>query len=421
MTRGDCRSAGKRSVQSMLMHEEPESAKGMVGRLSRIGHQRFVVPCLMVCTFAVLCSETAIVGILPDVAALFGVSLTQAGVMVSAWSLAVGLSGAILPAALSGTDRKIIALVSMALFVVCNVVYAASTMFSVALAARIIPAIAQPVFLSSAFTVAAASVEPKQAPKAVSKVMMALSAGTVIGLPVSRIIADYVSVAAEMLTLAAVSLLAFVMTVLLMPSTPAKRNRGYLAQVKTAFTPVAAVSLLAAVALQAAMFSLYAYITEYFDTVMGLGQTLLPVMLFAFGAVGVLGSWIAGHVLSADPQFTQLIYGVLLLSALLAVLFIPGRSLAAVAVVLTWGVLFGLGNSLQQYIVTAAMPDAPDFANGMSIAFGNVGIAIGTAAGGAAIALGSIRAAAGMACAFAAILLVLLPIRVSLSGRLSLR
>ena len=67
------------------------------------------------------------------------------------------------------------------------------------------------------------------------------------------------------------------------------------------------------------------------------------------------------------------------------------------------------------------MPDAPDFANGMSIAFGNVGIAVGAAAGGAAIALGSIRAAAGMACAFAAILLVLLPIRVSLSGRLSLR
>nr|WP_243386847.1 hypothetical protein [Bifidobacterium primatium] len=107
--------------------------------------------------------------------------------------------------------------------------------------------------------------------------------------------------------------------------------------------------------------------------VMGLGQAVLPVMLFVFGAAGVLGSWVAGRVLSADPRRTQMIYGVLLLAALLAVLLVPGRSPLQAVAVIVWGILFGVGNSLQQYIVTTSMPHAPEFANGMSIAFGNVG------------------------------------------------
>ncbi|WP_242689618.1 hypothetical protein [Bifidobacterium imperatoris] len=53
----------------------------------------------------------------------------------------------------------------------------------------------------------------------------------------------------------------------------------------------------------------------------------------------------------------------------------------------------------------------------MLIAFGNVGIAVGTAVGGVAITVFSIRAAAGAACLFAVILLALLPIRVRLSNR----
>nr|WP_239519455.1 hypothetical protein [Bifidobacterium ramosum] len=92
------------------------------------------------------------------------------------------------------------------------------------------------------------------------------------------------------------------------------------------------------------------------------------------------------------------------------------RSIASVARTV-WGVLFGFGNNLQRYIVTASMPGAPDFANGMSIAFGNVGIAVGTAVGGMAITMFSIRAAASVACLFAAILLALLPARVRLGDR----
>lgn len=152
---------------------------------------------------------------------------------------------------------------------------------------------------------------------------------------------------------------------------------------------------------------------------MGLSGMMLPIMLFVFGAVGVLDSWIAGRALSAEPQFIQLIYGILLLAVLMAVLWIPGRSFAAIAAICLWGVLFGLGNSLQQYIVTNAMPKAPEFANGMSIAFGNVGIALGTAAGGAAITIGSIRSTVGAAIICAAILLALLLLRVHFSNRQS--
>ncbi|MBT1163658.1 hypothetical protein [Bifidobacterium felsineum] len=109
----------------------------------------------------------------------------------------------------------------------------------------------------------------------------------------------------------------------------------------------------------------------------------------------------------------------LLLAVLLAVLLIPGRSIVQIAVVILWDILFGIVNSLQQYMVTTSMPSAPEFANGMSIAFGNVGIAVGTAVGGVAITVFSIRAAAGAACLFAVILLTLLSLRVRFNNQAS--
>jgi MFS transporter, DHA1 family, inner membrane transport protein len=47
-----------------------------------------------------------------------------------------------------------------------------------------------------------------------------------------------------------------------------------------------------------------------------------------------------------------------------------------------WGVLFTLGLNISQNWITSAAPEAPEFTNGLFVAFANLGITIGTFIGG---------------------------------------
>ncbi len=50
--------------------------------------------------------------------------------------------------------------------------------------------------------------------------------------------------------------------------------------------------------------------------------------------------------------------------------------------IVLWGILFAVGGIISQYWITSAALEAPDFANGLFLSGGNLGITIGTAVGG---------------------------------------
>ncbi len=51
-------------------------------------------------------------------------------------------------------------------------------------------------------------------------------------------------------------------------------------------------------------------------------------------------------------------------------------------ITLVWGILAGIGGNINQYWITSAAPEAPDFANGLFLTSANLGTTIGTAVGG---------------------------------------
>jgi len=50
-----------------------------------------------------------------------------------------------------------------------------------------------------------------------------------------------------------------------------------------------------------------------------------------------------------------------------------------------WGLLAGIGNDIAQYWMVSAAPQAPEFANGIFLSMGNVGVTIGTTIAGAVV------------------------------------
>ena len=84
-----------------------------------------------------------------------------------------------------------------------------------------------------------------------------------------------------------------------------------------------------------------------------------------------------------------MVAGPLLLAVLYVALFVAGGILAAAAfILLALGVVVGVANTTDQYMVSRSAPEAPDFANGMFLTATNLGTTVGTSVCGALITAG---------------------------------
>ena len=144
------------------------------------GHRLFIF-ILAVGVFGILNTEMGVIGLLPYVSAYFGVSISEAGALVSLFALIVAVSGPVMPLLMSRFERKKAMLFVLAVFIAGNVISAVTDSFAILLAARVIPAFFHPVYCALAFSAAAEAVPQEYAPDAVGKVMVGVAAGMVLG------------------------------------------------------------------------------------------------------------------------------------------------------------------------------------------------------------------------------------------------
>ena len=121
-------------------------------------------------------TEMGVIGILPLIAENFQVTVPEAGWTVSIFALVVAISAPITPLLFSGINRKKVMILALGLFTLSNIISMMTTNFTVLLIFRALPAFLHPVYVSMAFTVAAASVSKEKAPKAVAKVFISVIA-----------------------------------------------------------------------------------------------------------------------------------------------------------------------------------------------------------------------------------------------------
>jgi len=71
---------------------------------------------------------------------------------------------------------------------------------------------------------------------------------------------------------------------------------------------------------------------------------------------------------------------------MLGMFALGGSKIAVIILMVFWGLLAGIGNDISQYWMVSAAPDAPEFANGIFLSMGNVGVTLGTTVAGAVVA-----------------------------------
>ena len=258
---------------------------------------------------------------------------------------------------------------ALSVFVISNLVSVFTTNFTVLLITRAIPAFFHPLYVSIAFSTAASSVSREDAPKAVSKIFAGVSAGMVLGVPVTSYIASEFSFSTFVL----------LATIFLIPSMPVKERLSYGTQLSVLKKPVLWNSFLAALLMNAAMFGFYSYLSDYLITVTDVSFKVISLLLFVYGMANIIGNIAAGKLLAQHP-FATLKYVPAIMAILYLVLYGLGKlTIPTSIVILILGIFAGIANNGNQFMVSTSATEAPDFANGLFLTAANLGTALGAA------------------------------------------
>lgn len=335
--------------------------------------------------FGIINTEMGVIGILPLIAEHFHVTVPEAGWTVSIFALVVAISAPIMPLLFSGINRKKVMLLALGVFTLSNIISMLTSNFTLLLITRALPAFLHPVYVSMAFTVAAASVSKEKAPKAVAKVFIGVSAGMVLGVPVTSYIASEVSFTMGMMFFTVVNALVFVATILFIPSMPVKEKLSYGTQLNVLKKKIIWYSIIAVTLINGALFGFFSYMSDYLRTVTEVSYSVISVLLLIYGLANIIGNVIAGKQLATNPIRSMTFIPFALFTFYICI-FILGEWLVAMAVIiLILGILAGYGQNTMQYMITEAAPEAPDFANGLFLLAANLGTTVGAAACGAFI------------------------------------
>lgn len=375
---------------------------------------------LALSAFILNTSEFVPIGLLTDISAAFGIGEATAGVMISAYALAVALLALPLMLATSKVRPRRLILATLALFCVGQLCSAAAPTFAVLVLTRLVVACSHAVFWSVVTPYAVRVVAPERASFAMSFVVTGSSLAMVLGLPLGRALGQALGWRATFLFVAAVAVACVALLAVGFPRLEVGepftlrrlpelvRNRPLLGIYLATFVYVVG------------YYTGYSYVEPFLGQVVGLAPATVTATLTCFGIAGVVGSWLFGRLYDGHRMAFM---GCMLAGVVVALLLLgPSAALGAggaMAVCLLWGAASTAYNvSAQAEVIRVT--DVASSAVAMSIFSGmfNAAIAAGSAVGSAVCAAGALRSLGVVGAALCLVALAYFSLRLSrLLGR----
>lgn len=340
-----------------------------------------IIYILMLGTFGILTTEMGVVGILPEISAYFNVNLTQAGLFISMFSLVIAITSLFMPLFFSKFERKKTFITILSIFTIFPFLSIFIKDFYLALIFRMIPAFVHPVYCSIALTIPSDILPKEEAQNGIGKVIMGVSAGMIIGVPITTYVASYFNYQASLLWFSLINLIALILTIIYFPKISGKKE-SYGTQVSVAKTGIFIISAITVIFLNASLYIPYSYISELLGSLTNIAGDGLIITLFVYGVASIIGNYVGSRLLTIQPKKTILIYPFTLIIIFIVLYVVCRQVIPTMITVTLWGFVAGIGNDIYQYVMVSAAPNSQELANGVFISMGNVGITIGTTISG---------------------------------------
>jgi len=334
--------------------------------------------------FGIGVTEFVIMGLLIEVSADFGVSISAAGLLITGYALGVVVGAPIMTIATGRWPRKAVLLVLMAIFTLGNAACALAPDYWSLMAARVLTAFAHGTFFGVGSVVATTLVAPSKKASAIAAMFTGLTVANILGVPFGTWLGQGYGWRSTFSAVTLVGLVAFAIIALLVPkdkTAPAASNlRNDLAVLAR---PEVLMGLLTTVLSWVGVFAVFTYIAPILTRISGFSESAVSPILLVFGGGLVVGNLLGGQL--ADRWLIPALLGSLLTLAavLLLMTFAAHNQTAAVVFVALLGAAaFATVPPLQMWVLERAAGAGQSLASSFNIAAFNLGNAIGAWLGG---------------------------------------
>lgn len=311
--------------------------------------------------FALGTDSFVVAGVLPEISRTFHVNIGAAGQMTTAYAITYALLAPLIAAVAAHVPRKGMLLTGLSIFVVSNLITAASPNFAIAIASRILAGVGASMFAPTATGAAATLVPAERRGYALSIVIAGLTAATALGSPMGAVIGSLGDWRWTMVFVSALALASAVGVAILLTHVPLPPKITLMQRVKPIADPRIALTLLTTWLYQSGQFIAYTYLTVVFDRAIGHNSVLVGLLLVAFGVSGTLSNLVVGRLADSMGNRKLIFSMLIVLVIVLASLAWTGATLwTAIPALIIWGAVgWGLLAPQQHRLVAVAPQTAP--------------------------------------------------------------
>lgn len=341
--------------------------------------------------FGIGTTEFVIMGLLPEVADDFGVSVPTAGQLTTGYALGVVVGAPLLAVLGTRVPRKRMLMLLMGLFIAGNLVSAVAPVFGLMLAGRVIASLTHGAFFGIGSIVAADLVAPHRKAAAISMMFTGLTVANVVGVPAGTMLGQELGWRVTFGAVAGLGVLGLLGIAALVPGGTGSAGRGDGAggsrsRIRGELAAFRNVQVLLAMAMTVlgfgGVFAAVTYIAPMMTGAAGYADSSVTWLLALFGLGMVAGNLAGGRL--ADRALMPLLFTALAALALVLALFVftaYDKTAAAVTLPLVGAFGFATVPPLQKRVLDQTA-DAPTLASAVNIGAFNLGNALAAWLGG---------------------------------------
>lgn len=352
-------------------------------------------------------SEFMPIGLLTDIAKSFEITEAKAGMLITVYSWIVMLLSLPLMILVSRIDYRRLFMGTVAVFGICQVLTVLSNSYGMLMASRIGVACAHAIFWSIASPIAVRMASEAHQSKALSMVVTGTSVATIAGLPLGKMVGHYAGWRIAFLIVAVITFGVLVYMAFLFP----KMDCGEPFRVKQ-LPQLFKNRSLVCVYIQTFLFVVgyytsYSYIDPFLQQVAGMGNSMVTITLFVFGAAGLLGSFLFSKFYDKYRRGVLRMVMAALVVELLLLLPAAGKPGFMMALCALWGITVLMFNvSFQSETIQCTDEQSSSVAMSIFSGIFNFGIGAGSFLGGIVCDKGQISHLGFVGAVFAAISLL---------------
>lgn len=336
-------------------------------------------------SFVMLSSEFIVAGLLPQIAASLQITVGNAGALVTAFALGMGIGAPLIAAFTHRVSmRALLIWACLALFF-GNTICALTNNFPILLAGRALGGIGVAIFWTNATVAAAALSTANTQNLAISRVLIGISIASVVGVPLGKWVSDAWTWEHAMGLMAALSALALVLVIgwVRPPEgdlTQAQPN--LLGRLSVIWKKDIALALLSYLLMFAGIMTVFSFLSTLLTRHTGFAATQVTLVLALYGVADIIGNLLLAKRI---PNPLDGMFKAVLLSLAVSVMGVSlfGASLWLVPLFVAAAGFCHAGASMMNGmdVIRRAGADAK-IVNSVNVAAINVGIMLGAMAGG---------------------------------------